>query len=176
MCRQAFCVVVPQVILCPLLLVLALCGCRAGSHVSEDRVETLGRFFPGEVQVRPLSSEEPPRNGAGPDVVEITDLSGETLGYVVELEVVSRSGPFGVLVALDATRCVRDVRILRYTARRGRGVLSRQFTSQFEGKCPQDPITIGTDIHAVTGATLSAKAVAGGVRRAIELINEALEN
>ena len=175
MCRQACLVAVPSAILGLLLLVLAFCGCSAGTSASGPRAETLHRFFPGEVQMRPLQSGQQPRDDTDAHIVEIADVSGRVLGYIVELQVVSRSGPFGVLVTLDAALCVRDVRILRYTAQRGRGVLSRQFTAQFEGKCPQDPITIGTDIHTVTGATLSARAVAGGVGRAIGLVNEALE-
>lgn len=172
MWNRAFCIASAWVVLCLLALTLAFCGCRTGGGAHSGRAEMLAEFFPGTLQVQPLPPQGQPQNAAEA-VFAIEGPSDATLGYAVELQVASRSGPFQVLVALDTQRCVRGVRILRYAAQRGRGVLAREFTSRFEGKCPQDPIRIGTDIDAVTGATLSAQAVAGGVRRAIELVTQA---
>jgi electron transport complex protein RnfG len=160
-------------VLCLLALALAFCGCQTGAGAPGGRAEMLAEFFPGALRVQPLPPQGQPQNTTAEAVFVIEDPSGTPLGYAAELQVVSRSGPFQILVALDPQRCVRGVRILRYGGQRGRGVLSPEFTSRFEGKCPQDPIRIGADINAVTGATLSAQAVAGGVRRAIELVNPA---
>jgi hypothetical protein len=160
-------------VFCWLAPLLTLFGCEAGGSEGSRRPDLLGQVFPGPVRVQPLPDSARSPRTADEALFEVQNPSGRTIGYAAELQVASRSGPFRILVALDTQRCVREVRILRYTAQRGRGVLSMTFTSQFRGKCPQDPIRVGADIDAVTGATLSARAVADGVRRAIELVDAA---
>jgi Na+-translocating ferredoxin:NAD+ oxidoreductase RnfG subunit len=67
---------------------------------------------------------------------------------------------------------VRRATVLTYTAERGADIQMPKFTRQFTGKGPKDPIRVGKDIDAITGATLSAKAMSGGVRDAIRLVRE----
>ena len=63
-------------------------------------------------------------------IVRMVDSSGGVAGYRVEMKVVSKSGPFDIMVALDGKGCVLDAQVLKYTARRGREVRSRAFTRQ----------------------------------------------
>ncbi|MHC4174876.1 MAG: FMN-binding protein [Planctomycetota bacterium] len=49
-------------------------------------------------------------------------------------------------------------------------VCKRAFTSQFEGKGPEDPIQLGKDIDAMTGATISSRVMTEGVRDTIKLL------
>jgi len=152
-----------------LMALFTACGCSPTGSTEASSRRAIEELFPGSVLMQPMPRQEGGRELSDGTLVRIADVSGETLGYAAELQVVSRSGPFPILVVLDVNRCVREVRILRYTARRGRGVLSQPFASQFHGKGARDPVRIGRDIDAVTGATLSSRAVAGGVRHAIEL-------
>ena len=87
-------------------------------------------------------------------------------------QVVSRSGPFKILVILDPELHVERAVVLRYTGERGGDVRSPEFTRKFEGKGPGDPIRAGDDIDAATGATLSSRAMAEGVESAIRLLEE----
>lgn len=164
--KSVFHLAVQAVALVTLTVVLAACAANTTETSSGSNHPTIGHIFPGPVQLYPVQLDG---DNAETALARVTDASGKTLGFTAELQVVSRSGPFPILIVLDAERCVCEVRVLRYTARRGRGVLSKSFAAQFQGKCEEDPLQVAVDIDSVTGATSSSKAVAGGVRRAIEL-------
>jgi len=142
----------------------AATGCAA--RMSSDPAAALRLAFPSVLHVR---------SGPAADAARILVAEGPAgpEGYAVSLEVVSRSGPFEILVIIDPALRVRRADVLRYPGERGWEVRSRVFTRQFEGKGPRDPIRIGEDIDAMTGATISSNAMAGGVRRAIRLVREA---
>lgn len=98
---------------------------------------------------------------------------GDTVfGYGVTERVKARSGPFKIFVIVDTELVVRRVAILSYPWERGRDVRSAEFTNQFRGKGPGDPWRLGTDVDAMTGATLSSKAVTEGVRRAVDVVKD----
>ena len=44
-----------------------------------------------------------------------------------------------------------------------------RWLGQFKGKTPAQPPRVGADIVSITGATLTSRAVAGGVRRALAI-------
>jgi hypothetical protein len=92
------------------------------------------------------------------------------VGYCVESELVSRSGPFRIRAFLDQQLVLKRVTVTSYPWERGRDVRKRAFTSQFEGKGPDDAIEIGKDIDAMTGATISCRVVSEGVRDSIKIL------
>ena len=100
--------------------------------------------------------------------------SAETVGYLVEQQVRGRSGPFTILVLFDTELTVQYAAVPAYPYTRGRQVRSPTFTQQFVGKASHDPIRLGEDISAVSGATISSRAAADGVRHARQLIKEKL--
>jgi Na+-translocating ferredoxin:NAD+ oxidoreductase RnfG subunit len=73
-------------------------------------------------------------------------------------------------VFLDRQLIVKQATVISYPWGHGRDVRKRAFTSQFEGKGPQDAIEIGKDIDAMTGATISCRAMAESVREAIKIL------
>lgn len=169
MCNRVFSLAAQVVAPAALIALLAAYGCSTTGSAGTSSRRAIEELFPGPVLLKPIQLQGGSRELTDGTLVRIADVSEGTLGYAAELQVVSRSGPFPILVVLDAKRCVREVRVLRYTARRGRGVLSKPFASQFQGKCRRAPVQIGVDIDAVSGATLSSQAVAGGVRHVIDL-------
>ena len=130
-----------------------------------DNSGTLRRVFPTAVEVSPMPLENA---GEYPRLFKVQGPSG-VIGYSIEQKVVSRSGPFTIRVLLDPQLYVKEVSVLSYPGARGRQVRSATFAQQFYGKGPEDPIRIGQDIHAVTGATLSSVAMTKGVRKSIAL-------
>lgn len=92
------------------------------------------------------------------------------IGYAVEQVVTSRSGPFEILVLIDVEFRVARAQVMSYPGERGREVQNPGFRVQFEGKGPADPIRVGKDIHAVTGATISSRVMTDGVRHAVHLV------
>ena len=61
--------------------------------------------------------------------------------------------------------------IVAYREARGDEVRDARFRAQFVGKSARDTVRAGDDIVAVSGATISSRAMATGVRRALVLLD-----
>ena len=157
-----------------LAILVAVCGCADSAANSAVQIETAREVFPSATDISEISInrdvQESGRPG-NPLVSEIRDSSG-ILGYSVVSDVVGRSGSFKIQVLLDKQHVVRRATVISYPWTHGRGVGRHSFASQFEGKGPGDAIKIGDDIDAVSGATISCRAMALGVREAIKLLAE----
>ena len=78
-------------------------------------------------------------------------------------------GDIEILVLIDAEGKVKNVVVLASSEKRGRPIVMRTFLNQFTGKALKDKIETGKSINAVTGATISSKAVCLMVKRALEI-------
>lgn len=101
--------------------------------------------------------------------------AGVLVGYGAEVQVVSRSGPFFIMVAVSPEEKVLDVQIPRYPHQKGRGVRKKRFLKQFGGAAYGSPLVVGEQVDAVSGATSSSHAVTGGVRKALMLVHQQRE-
>ncbi|HSR88319.1 MAG TPA: FMN-binding protein [Pontiella sp.] len=124
--------------------------------------------FPEVTGVKELTPKSP--FSRVPRVLEMRD-SENLLGYVVELKVVSRSGPFLIQVAVSAEETVLDVQIPKYPHQRGRGVKKTTFLDQFNGVAYGEQLILGEGVDGVSGATSSSSAVTTGVRQALVLVH-----
>jgi Na+-translocating ferredoxin:NAD+ oxidoreductase RnfG subunit len=92
-------------------------------------------------------------------------------GYAVIDHEIGRMDPITFLTAISPQGAVRSVEILVYRESQGSEVHERRFLRQFESKTLSEPVRIGQDIQNISGATLSARAVALGVRRDLAVWN-----
>jgi len=72
------------------------------------------------------------------------------------------------LVVLTPEGSVRTVRMLAFHEPLDYLPPERWY-EQFDGKTRDDPLRVGGDIHGIAGATLSSRATADGVRRALAI-------
>ncbi len=79
---------------------------------------------------------------------------------------------FGVLIGTDGT--VRRVEVMVYREAHGDAIREKRFRKQFRGKRAVDPVRHGEDIVAISGATISSRSMALGVRRVLIGIDEAV--
>lgn len=154
------------------LAMTILLGCDGSSQLSTDSVSIIDEAFASTAKIRQIDIESTSLNwkGSKPVISEYLDGADLTLGYSIEMSVTSRSGPFTILTAVEPNGCIKLARVLSYPAHRGRDVKRTSFTNQFSGKCPDDPIQLGRDIQAVTGATLSCKAMTKGIRKSRAIV------
>jgi len=153
---------------------VTISGCKGPAVTGVLQIETVHEIFPSatDISKMSISRDAPTSRRPGNHIIsEIRDTSG-LLGYCVESELVSRSGPFRIRVFLDRQLVVKQAIVTSYPWERGRDVRKYAFTEQFEGKGPQDAIEIGKDIDAMTGATISSHAMSEGVREAIKLLKD----
>jgi len=151
-----------------LSLILLSPGCRSADITA---VESARMYFGDTVQLG-TASEVPSRSGPS-DSVQTAYGSSGVEGYVATVYCKSKSNLFPVRVVMDEGFQVLSAIVLSYPSHRGRRVRSPGFSKQFRGKGPNDPIMVGKDIDAVSGATSSSSAMANAVRRAIRTAQRA---
>ncbi len=158
-----------------MLIIVSSCVTSPPSFPNEGKLTAIRQIFPSAVDIAEISQ------GAWvsgrPDDAKVSEIMGDSglLGYCVDSKVVSRSGAFRIRVLLGPQFYVKQATVVSYPWDRGRDVRKRTFTSQFEGKGPEDPIQLGKDIDAMTGATISSRVMAEGVRNTIKLVKLAKE-
>ena len=119
-------------------------GCSDQVATDVLQIETVHEIFPSATNISELTISRDVQTSRSPGnhiFSKIRDSSG-LVGYCVESELVSRSGPFRIRVFLDQQLVVKRAIVTSYPWERGRDVRKRAFTSQFEGKGPDDAIEI----------------------------------
>lgn len=108
-------------------------------------------------------------------VVFIAKTGDRVDGYAVVDEEMGQHQPitFGVKISPDGK--VERLEVMVYREGYGDEIREGRFRRQFEGKSKQDDLRFGTDVVAISGATISSKAMAVGVRRAVALAAVAAE-
>lgn len=100
---------------------------------------------------------------------------GTHVGWVVQDEVYGKHEFITYAVALDTSGAVRGIEILDYRETHGREVRNPKWRTQFTGKQHGATLKLDADIQNISGATLSCKHIAEGVRRILALHAVALK-
>ena len=106
----------------------------------------------------------------------IARKNDKIIGYAVVCEEIGKHRPITFITAVTPEGKVKDVAVMMYREAYGGEVRYPGFTKQFRDKSLQDPITARRDIRNISGATLSARAMARGVRKALAVIQLAYLN
>jgi len=97
----------------------------------------------------------------------------QIIGYAVICEEIGKHRPITFIVGVTPDGKVKDAAILMYREPQGDEVRHRGFLAQFAGKTLSNPIMQHQDIRNVSGATLSVRALARGVRKGLAVIRAA---
>jgi hypothetical protein len=90
-------------------------------------------------------------------------------GWFVVDEVVGKHEMITYAVGLNADGTVRRVEILEYRESYGYEVAEAKWLAQFHGKGQEAPLKLGKDVENISGATLSSKHIADGVKRVLAM-------
>ncbi len=102
------------------------------------------------------------------------DENGKTVGYAVEVTVKGYGGDLKIMVGIDENEEISGVEILSHGETPGLGAncTSEGFRSKFERPVPEGGFKVnkdGGDVDAMTGATITSRAVCEGVNKAYEI-------
>lgn len=117
-------------------------------------------------KVRMRGSEQP---------VWRVESDGKLIGWFMLDEVYGKHEFITYVVALDASGAVRGIEILDYRETHGGEVRHPQWRAQFAGKRYGAGLKLEEDIKNISGATLSCKHIAEGVRRILAVYETALK-
>ena len=101
----------------------------------------------------------------------IAAQDGKPAKYALVLNEIGKSEPITFMVGLSPDGKVSEVVIMEFRENRGWEVKEKRFLSQFRGKTVRNAIRVDEDIINYTGATLSSKAIARGVKRSLLLLD-----
>ena len=115
--------------------------------------------------------------GASLDSVYQATANGENAGYAIKVVASGSQGSIEMMVGVDGEGAVTGVSIVKNSETKGIGskVMENQNTasgtgvrSQFIGKSAADgTLTVGSNVDAITGATVSTRGVTTGVNAAL---------
>lgn len=94
---------------------------------------------------------------------------GKPVGYAMIHHVKGKARPITFMTVIGPDGKVRQVEILAYRESHGGEIRYPSFLKQFIGKNISDPIRNKMDIRNISGATISCRAVADGVRTIVSL-------
>lgn len=135
----------------------------------------LAGYFSSAADILPLVSEVVPgaaRVESQGDIYVAYDETESILGYAALGSGQGYAGPLEMLVGLDPNGTIIGVRIVTQRETPGffRLILSEGFPEQFLDRFYRDPLRIGSDIGAISGATVSAEGIAASTRQAVRLM------
>jgi electron transport complex protein RnfG len=172
--------------------VLALAGVALPAHAAVYWTPTalLGDYFKTAQKVSPRKITLPDADAAaiakklGVEAdgfkrtwsVYVGEADGKRTGYAILDAEIGLHEPIDFGVRFDDSGAVSRLEIMEYREPYGDGVREARFRDQFIGKRPSDPIAAGRDISIVSGASISSKSLAFGVKRDTLVLQAALKN
>ena len=171
----------PLLALLPLaLLTSAIAPEARGDDVYWTTKGLLKEFFKASDKVsyvKVSSAELAAGLGYRPDkpsyVVFVARTGDHIDGYAVVDEQMGQHQPITFGVKLDPEGAVERLEVMVYREGYGDEIREGRFRRQFDGMGASDAIRYGEDVVAISGATISSKAMAVGVRRAVALVKAA---
>lgn len=149
-----------------------VCTARAGAAPRVDEPKALRALWPGlslTAQTVQLSPDQ---------AAKIKALSGEAIqpgpfsyylgpqGQVAVIDhVVGKHLPISFGLGVGADGKVSAFEVLAYREAYGGQVKQARWRRQFYGRSAADPLRLGRDVDAISGATLSARHLSGRIRR-----------
>ncbi len=128
--------------------------------------EALKKMFPEADQMEPMQ----PAANSGLDLAYEIKKAGEVIGHAGAVKVQGYAGLIEVTVGVAPDGTLKGIAVggteFKETEGLGSKVRAADFTGLFAGKKP--PLTLGTDVDAISGATISSRAVVDGVNSAYE--------
>src|SRR5215475_2411905 len=101
----------------------------------------------------------------------IAAQDGRPSKYALVLNEIGKTEPITFMVGMSPEGKITEVVIMEFRENRGWEVKEKRFLNQFRGKTVRNAIRVDEDIINYTGATLSSKAIARGVKRALLLLD-----
>ena len=107
----------------------------------------------------------------------------KAIGYCAKVTTTGYGGDISMMVGVDVYAAVCGIEILGHSETAGLGakITEDDFKSQFPGKSAVDLQVVknetenSMEMTAITGATVSSRAVAEGIKKADQLVREAVE-
>lgn len=162
-----------------LLLITAVTAALLGlvNELTEDKIDTLTREKAEKAMQEVLPAEQYEELPAEADGITAV-YRADGIGYVLRVSTNGFGGAIDMMVGVDTNGTVTGISIISHseTASLGANCTREDFRSQFVGASGEVAVTKdGGQIEALTGATVTSRAVSDGVNLALRYVKEVLE-
>jgi hypothetical protein len=96
-------------------------------------------------------------------------LAAGDAGTIFVLDLMGQNAPITFGVGITPDGVVRGVELVAYRESRGEEIRAPRFLRQLTGKRLADPLKLGKDVDAITGATISSRSATLATRKALAL-------
>ena len=142
-----------------------------GEHFKRSERVTFVRVKPTAAQVEQLSASLGRTLTAREYTFYVASSAGHVDGYALFDEELGQHEPISFATFFDPKGHVTRVEIVAYREPYGDGVRSARFREQFVGRDAGSGFAPDRDIDAISGATISSRALCVGVKRAALLLD-----
>jgi FMN-binding protein len=157
-------------LLVPVASVVVTMPTLAASYLTVEQAQAV--LFPGATfapDFRTLTGEQVKaiEKSSGVNVLtrELRTWRASTGGRLIVDQVVGKHEFIAFALALDREGAVAGVEILEYRESYGDQIRRATWRAQFLGKRHGAPLKLGADVQNISGATLSCRHVADGIKR-----------
>ena len=162
-----------------LLLITGVTAALLGlvNELTEDKIDTLTREKAEKAMQEVLPAEQYEELPAEADGITAV-YRADGIGYVLRVSTNGFGGAIDMMVGVDTGGTVTGISIISHseTASLGANCTREDFRSQFVGASGAVAVTKdGGQIEALTGATVTSRAVSDGVSLALRYVKEVLE-
>lgn len=149
--------------------VYSLTAAQYEKNIQETKNRAVGEIFGLAAPTSEILTAE----GVEETVYKVFD-NGTFVGYCVEVKSAGFGGDIEMMVGYTADCTILGVSIVSLSETPGLGakVNESAFLSQYAGKV--DQLELGTDVDAISGATISSRAVTDGVNKASQSLQAVL--
>ncbi|MBS4022962.1 MAG: FMN-binding protein [Dethiobacter sp.] len=133
-------------------------------RLEQERIEQMQSLFPAVDEVKPREVDG--------RTATVGYAGGKLTGVVYEGRTGGYGGTIIFTLAVDADGKIVDLQINDHSETPGLGskITEDGFRKQFVGKTADDAFAVGKDIDSISGATVSARAMASGVKQELQEI------
>jgi hypothetical protein len=139
-----------------------------GETLSRKEKKELSRIFPGELDIQHLDLAGQIQSvdslwKKGDQLFQI-ELDGEFVGYMLRTRAKGRVDYFDYFLLYTKDLVVSGVSVTIYRSAHGAAICQRKWLKQFEGYRGGE-LVLGTDIDAISGASISALSMVDDIQR-----------
>lgn len=124
----------------------------------------------------PMADVTKAARGDHPELVNVLKggSGADVKGYVVQIGPRGYGGPVVMAVGLTPDGEITNIAVISSNETPGLGTqaLEPDFVAQLKGKSASDPIAVGKDVDAITGATRSSDAITAGASKAARIFKD----
>ncbi len=146
---------------------------KYNENVTEQKRQAMRAIFDSETLTYVYVVEAP--DGGTPYTVYTVSDNGAVIGYCVQLASAGFGGDVSLMVGYRADGSILGVQVVSHSETPGLGarVEEETYLSQYNGKT--GGLKLGQEVDAISGATISSRAVLEGVNKATRIVKSYIE-